>query len=123
MAQATLIYDGHCPFCSRYSTYIRLKRAAGDLELIDARQGGIEVEQAIEQGFNLDEGMVLVVAGHYYHGAACLNRLALMSSRSDFFNRLNFLLFRSPYLSRLSYPILRAGRNLTLRLLRRSRLG
>ncbi len=123
MAKATLIYDGDCPFCSRYSKYIRLKRAVGELLLVDARQGGPEVEQAIARGFDLGEGMVLVVGGNYYHGAACLNRLALMGSRSDIFNRLNFFLFRSPLLSRFSYPLLRAGRNLVLRLLGRSKLG
>jgi hypothetical protein len=67
--------------------------------------------------------MVLVIGENYYHGAACLNRLALMSSRSDVFNRLNCFLFRSALLSKLSYPILRAGRNLVLRILGRSKLG
>ncbi|MEM6464198.1 MAG: DCC1-like thiol-disulfide oxidoreductase family protein [Pseudomonadota bacterium] len=120
--QALLIYDGDCPFCSRFSDYVRLKKAVGDLVLIDARQGGGAVEDAVARGFDLDEGMVLVVGGKYYHGADCLNRLALMSSRSDLFNRINFFLFRSPLISRLSYPVLRAGRNLVLRLMGRPRL-
>jgi len=123
MAQATLIYDGDCPFCSRYTRYIRLREAVGDLLLIDARNGGPEVEQIIAKGFDLDDGMVLVIGKKTYHGAACLNRLALMSSRSDLFNRLNFFLFRSPRLSKVSYPILRAGRNLVLRMLGHSKLG
>jgi predicted DCC family thiol-disulfide oxidoreductase YuxK len=123
MAQATLIYDGECPFCSRYARYVRLKRAVGELKLIDARNGGAEVDKAKSHGLDLDKGMVLIVGDKYYDGAACLNRVALMSSRSDTFNRLNFFLFRSEYLSRLSYPMLRAGRNLALRLLGRSRMG
>ena len=123
MAQATLIYDGDCPFCSRYTRYIRLKEAVGEVRLLDARKGGPEVEQAKAEGFDLDEGMVLVIGENYYHGAACLNRLALMSSRVDLFNRLNYFLFRSALLSKLSYPILRAGRNLVLRILGRSTLG
>ncbi len=84
---------------------------------------GSEVEQAVAKGFDLDEGMVLVMEGAYYHGDACLNRLALMSSRSDLFNRANFALFRSPSVSRVCYPVLRFGRNMTLRLLGRSKLG
>lgn len=123
MAQATLIYDGECPFCSRYARYVRLSRAVGELELVDARKGGVDVERAKARGLKLDEGMVLVIGDNYYHGAACLNRLALMSSRSDTFNRLSFFLFRSASLSRLSYPILRAGRNFVLRLLGRSKMG
>jgi hypothetical protein len=67
--------------------------------------------------------MVLEIGGVHYHGDACLNRLALMSSRSGLFNRLNYILFRSPRLSRLSYPLLRCGRSLALRLLGRQPLG
>ncbi|WP_136661328.1 DCC1-like thiol-disulfide oxidoreductase family protein [Nitratireductor sp. XY-223] len=120
--QATLIYDGDCPFCSRFSDYIRLKKAVGNLVLIDARQGGSAVDDAVARGFDLNEGMVLIVGDNFYHGADCLNRLALMSSRSDLFNRVNYILFRSPLVSRVSYPMLRAGRNLVLRLLGRPML-
>ena len=123
MASAVLIYDGNCPFCSRYTRYLRLKQTVGGIQLIDARGGGPEVAQAIAKGFDLDEGMVLVMDGAYYHGDACLNRLALMSSRSDLFNRVNFALFRSPFVSRVSYPVLRFGRNLVLKLLGRPKLG
>ena len=118
-----LIYDGACPFCSRYVRYLRLKEAVGELRLIDARAGGPEVEEARSQGFDLDEGMVLRHGGVYHHGADCLNRLALMSSPSGIFNRVNAALFRSPRLSALGYPLLRCGRNLALRLLRRPRLA
>ena len=118
-----LIYDGDCPFCSRYAKYLRLQRAVGPLTLIDARAGGSAVEQALARGFDLNEGMLLILNGTYYHGDACLNRLALMSSRTDWFNRLNYVLFRSPVLSKLGYPLLRSGRNLVLRLLGRRPLG
>lgn len=123
MARATLIYDGECPFCSRYAKYVRLRRAVGELELVDARRGGAEVEKAKARGLRLDEGMILHLTDNYYHGAACLNRLALMSSRSDNFNRLSFFLFRSAFISKFSYPVLQAGRNMVLRLLGRSMMG
>lgn len=119
---AVLIYDGDCPFCSRYVRYLRLKEAVGDLRLVDARQGGPEVEAARAEGVDLDQGMLLRLGGVDYHGADCLNRLALMSSSSNLFNRVNAALFRSPRLSALGYPVLRAGRNLALRLLGRPRL-
>jgi predicted DCC family thiol-disulfide oxidoreductase YuxK len=123
VARAILIYDGECPFCSRYVKHVRLRRAVGELELVDARRGGAEVEKAKARGLRLDDGMILHLEDRYYHGADCLNRLALMSSRSNTFNRLNYFLFRSGFLSRFCYPILRSGRNLALRLLGRSMLG
>ena len=122
MASAVLIYDGDCPFCSRYSRYMRLKQTVGEIRLVNAREGGTDVDRAVAKGFDLDEGMVLVMDGAYYHGDACLNRLALMSSRSDLFNRVNFALFRSPSFSKVSYPVLRFGRNMVLRILGRPKL-
>ncbi|MCG8545260.1 MAG: hypothetical protein MJE12_13750 [Alphaproteobacteria bacterium] len=49
--------------------------------------------------------------------------LALMGSPSGTFNRLNRATFRAPILARLLYPVLRAGRNLGLRILRRLKFG
>ena len=123
MVRVTLIYDGECPFCSRYARFVRLKRAVGHLKLVDARTDEADVVEARARGFDLDDGMTLVIGDTYYHGADCLNRLALMSSRSDSFNRLNFLLFRSARFSGICYPLLRAGRNLTLRVLGRPKMG
>jgi hypothetical protein len=46
----------------------------------------------------------------------------MLTSGSDTFNRMNAAIFRSPTLSRLFYPILRAGRNATLRALGRTKV-
>ncbi len=119
---ATLFYDGDCPFCSRYVRLLKLREALGGLALVDARQGGPEVAR-IAAEWDLDEGMALVIGGRVYHGADCIHRLALMSTGSGLFNRLNAAVFRSATLSRLLYPVLRAGRNATLRLLGRPKLG
>ncbi|MCL5778575.1 DUF393 domain-containing protein [Limibaculum sp. FT325] len=116
---AIVIYDGECPFCSRYVRLMRVREAVGTLHLVNARDGGPEVNAARARGLNLDEGMVLILGGQFYHGADCLNRLALLSSRSGIFNRITYIAFRSPMASKILYPVLRAGRNATLRLLGR----
>jgi predicted DCC family thiol-disulfide oxidoreductase YuxK len=118
-----LIYDGECPFCSRYARLTRLREAVGGLRLINARDGGAEVDAAVRAGYRLDDGMLLHLGGQDHYGADCLNRLALLSSRSTVFNRLTHAAFRSPAVSRVAYPVLRAGRNLLLRILGRRRLG
>jgi len=117
-----LIYDGECPFCSRYARLTRLRDAVGGLRLINARDRTSEVDAAIAAGFTFDDGMLLHLDGQYHHGADCLNRLALLSSRSTLFNRWTYAMFRSPRAARLMYPVLRAGRNAVLRLLGRRRL-
>ena len=120
---AYLIYDGECPFCSRYVRLARLQKTLGGFRLIDARQGGPEVENARARGLVMDEGFLLHLDGKFYHGAECIHRLALMSSSSDIFNKLNYAVFRSERRSRILYPLLRTGRNAVLRLLGRQPMG
>lgn len=118
-----LVYDGECPFCSTYVNYVRVQKSIGTFKLIDAREGGSIVDDIIERGFDLDEGMVLVMNGQYYHGHDCINHLALLSTSSGVFNRINAFIFRSKTVSRLLYPILRFGRNLVLRMLGRKKFS
>ena len=115
MQKTTLIYDGECPFCSRYARYVRLKGTVGNLFLVNARDGDHEaVRDVIARGFDLDQGMVVVIDGQYYHGEKALHVMALLGSRSGFFNRLNYRLFSSEKMSSLAYPFFRAFRNLAL---------
>lgn len=110
-----LIYDGECPICSPTANAIKIKKAAGHLELVDARDAAHPiVEQIKSQKINLDAGMVVKVHGQFYHGAAALNFLALIGTESDRFNRLNVLLFRNKYVAALCYPLLRLVRNMLL---------
>lgn len=118
-----ILYDGDCPFCRSYVSFMRLREAAGPIRLIDARLDTPERRLVQQQGLDLDEGMVLYYAGAYFHGAACLNRLALMSTGSGMVNSLCAALFRAEGRARNFYPWLRRGRNLVLRLLRRKKIG
>jgi predicted DCC family thiol-disulfide oxidoreductase YuxK len=119
----TIVYDGECPFCSRYVALVRLREAIGPVMLQDARNGGPLVDDLRRRGYDLDQGMVLLHAGVIHFGADCMHRLALMSTRSTLFNRIHAAIFRRPRLARFLYPILRAGRNLVLRLLGRNPLA
>ncbi len=101
---------------------MRLKETI-DLTLIDARQGGPLVDEIKGKGFDLDEGMVLKIGGRFYHGADCMVVLASMSGESSVLNRLNARVFKSPSVARVVYPVLRTGRNATLRLLGRSKIA
>ncbi|MEM6354928.1 MAG: DCC1-like thiol-disulfide oxidoreductase family protein [Pseudomonadota bacterium] len=118
-----LLYDGDCPFCSRFAAYTRLRETVGSVRLVNAREGGPEAAEARAAGYVIDEGMVLKLDGRLYYGDDCLNRLALLSSRSGIFNRLNYWAFSSPTLARISYPVLKTGRALVLRLLGREKMG
>ena len=117
-----LLYDGECPFCSRYVRHVRLREAIGPIMLANAREHAALLEEVRRLGFDVDTGMVLKLDGNYYHGADCIHALALLTTPSGWFNRLNSLVFKSSTAAKVLYPVLRTGRNLTLRLLGRARL-
>lgn len=107
------IYDGECPVCTYAAHAFRIRQAAGELTLIDARtEGGHPLVQEVNRrGLDLDEGMVIHYEGTFYHGADALHLMALVGSETGWYNKANALLFRSKTLSKILYPVLRAGRN------------
>ena len=117
----TLIYDGECPVCTAYSCNV--DPGPANLNRVNARSGNAEVQKAIEAGFDLDEGMVVLHQGQLYHGAEAMHRMALLSPKSGLRNRLNKLMFGNLAVARAAYPVLRAGRNALLRMLGRQKIG
>ncbi|MDJ0944220.1 MAG: DCC1-like thiol-disulfide oxidoreductase family protein [Kiloniellales bacterium] len=120
---AVVVYDGECPFCTRYAGLVRLREAVGPVTLLDAREGGPLVSRLSAAGYDLDEGMVLLYGGQIYHGGDCMHMLALLSGGGGAVNRLCAAVFRNPGTARRLYPVLRAGRNAVLRLLGRDKIG
>lgn len=118
-----LVYDRQCPVCDFYCCKVRIADNVGKLRLIDARATSDIMEAITVAGMDIDQGMVLKLEDQLYYGSDAIHVLALISNRSGVFNRLNYWLFSSRYLSRLVYPILRALRNLLLKLLGRSRIN
>lgn len=118
-----LVYDKQCPFCDAYCKLVRIREAAGNLILVDARDGGPLVDKVTAQGLDVDEGMVLIVGEQLYYGSDAIHALSLLSSRSGFFNRINYLIFRSSRWSAVLYPMLRSSRNVALKLLGRTRIN
>ncbi len=118
----TLIYDGQCPVCTAYSGAVE-PEGAEKLERIDARSDDPLVRAATAAGYDLDEGMIVMHAGRYYHGAEALSFMARRAPAKGLRNRLHRLLLGSSAVSRTVYPALRAGRNLLLKLLGRKKIG
>lgn len=112
------IYDGDCPVCQVAARGLRIKKAVGDLHLINAREETSHplIKDINDKGLDLDEGMVIKFHHTYYHGADALQVMALLGTNQGWFNRMNYLLFRSPTLSRLCYPPMRTVRNIALKI-------
>jgi len=116
--QATIIYDGECPFCSNYAEYFKLRTVFDELCLINAReQDNPVVIQACSRGFDLDNGMVLVLGDKFYYGGDAMNMIALSSKKDGFLWLLNGALFSNKLVAKAVYPIFKFFRRVTLRVL------
>lgn len=111
------VYDGECPLCSAAARLYRIRRAVGDVKIIDARSDHDHpvLQRILSMGYQLDRGMVIHWNGTFYQGSEALTIMALLGSSLGWYNRLNAMLFRSSFVSTVMYPGLRAGRNLLLK--------
>lgn len=121
--EVLLVYDKQCPACEFYCNLARIRESVGDLRLVDARDNTPVMEEITAAGLDIDEGMVLKVGSQLYYGADAIHALSLMSTRTGVFNRLTYWCFRSQRISGMLYPLLKACRNLLLKILGRSRIN
>lgn len=112
-----IIYDGACPFCSAYVRLLRLREQAAAVELLNARDADARIAHYQQQGYDLDQGMLVVMGDAIHAGADAIHMLAACSTRSGWFNRCNVWIFSSRGRSRLVYPLLRVGRRIALLML------
>lgn len=118
-----LVYDKECPACNAYCQVVRIRESVGELQIVNAREHSEVLDDITAEGLDIDQGMVLKMGDSLYYGADAIHALALIGSRSGVFNRLNYWIFKSPTRSRWLYPVLRSGRNLLLKLLRRTKIN
>ena len=114
--QLTIIYDGECPVCARYVQLMRVRRTAGDIELINARDAPALVQTLRHQGKEINDGMVVRWRGHDYFGADAMHLLRVVGADRGAFGLLNRALFRHRAVAARAYPLLVAGRRLILKL-------
>ncbi|HEV7633746.1 MAG TPA: DCC1-like thiol-disulfide oxidoreductase family protein [Steroidobacteraceae bacterium] len=107
MTTLHVVYDGECPFCSSYVSLLRL-REQYEVHLVDARK---EPEFASRYGLDLNEGMIVDLDGEVHHGARAVSLLSRLSGTMS--------PLRSDRVASVIYPMLRFGRNLTLKVLGR----
>lgn len=118
-----LVYDHQCPVCDAYCRRVRVPASQGHLQLVDARSPTEIRDEITCRGWDIDQGMVLRTQDGLYYGAEAIHQLALIGSRSGFFNLLNYLAFRWLWASEIMYPVLRALRNLLLKILGRTKIN
>jgi predicted DCC family thiol-disulfide oxidoreductase YuxK len=113
------VFDGQCPICTLAANAINMRANCGPLYLLDARKADdhVLIAEIAQAELDLDEGMVVKYGGGLYHGADALVMISILGSGRGWFNRMNGILFKNRRIARISYPVLKAGRNLMLKLL------
>jgi predicted DCC family thiol-disulfide oxidoreductase YuxK len=122
MSSDYLLYDGECPFCSAYVRMHRLRAAGVDLQLLDARDHPDLVKEHALAGRDINDGMILSMNGVIHYGGDVMHMLSLMSGDAGWVNRMFAVVFSNKVAARSLYPILRFGRNTTLKLMGRRRI-
>lgn len=118
------VYDGDCPICEHAAKALRIKQSLGDLHLLDARNATPSPLLAAinENKLDLDEGMVIYHNGSFYHGRTALRFMSVYGAPKGVFNHINRLLFQFEPMAKVLYPVMRAGRNLLLKLRGKSKI-
>lgn len=121
--EVLLVYDKQCPACNYYCNLARIRESAGRLVLVDARSGGPIMDEITAAGLDIDQGMVVKVGDTLFYGPDAIHVLALLGTNSGVFNRISRWSFRSKRVSRVLYPVLRACRNLLLKVLGKTKIN
>lgn len=111
-----LVYDGECPICKPSANAFKIKKAAGELRLINKRTDTHPImDELKEKGIHLKNGMVIKMNGNIYQGADALHVAAMIGTGSDFLNKANVRLFHCKAFTKAVYPFLRAVRCCSLK--------
>lgn len=109
-----VIYDGECYFCNHTAKALKIKKAVNKLILINARESHELVIEAIKQGLDVNEGIVVYYNQQFYYAKKAVNLLNSLADKSTFREKLAFLFYKNKLANFLGYPLLKTIRNLYL---------
>lgn len=111
-----LIYDDECPLCRSSAHALNIKKAVGNLVLINARESHPLVGSAFAHGFDPDLGIIVIYNDQYYFGADAAHFLALLNSSQSKLNAITASVFRVKIFARLLYPVVKSIRRILLKI-------
>ena len=112
-----VVYDGECPFCRNYVKLMSLRKAVGDVELVDARTQAPPVRRLVELGYDLNEGMAAIYGGKVYYGKDAVVLISSLTGDRDWMDRVLAISLRNPTRATFLYPLMKLGRRVALRML------
>ena len=118
MAENTLfIYDGECPFCNHFAQLLELKSKLPTFQIIDGRKNLKILTQLYRQGYDLNNGAILINNGNIMHGAAAINWICTqIKEPNDSLLEILRVIFTSNKRTKILFPLLLWGRRISLTL-------
>lgn len=112
-----VLYDGECPMCRSFVAYTRFRETVGEVILLDCRQYSALLNDLKNQGYDLNNGMLLSYQGQLFYGYKAVNMMALLTSPSTLLNRFNAGIFKHAGVTKIVYPLLAFMRKISLKIL------
>ena len=116
MSEKTLfIYDGECPFCNHFAQLLELKSNLQEVEILDGRKNLPLLSQLYNQGYDLNNGAILINNENIMHGAEAINCIcSQIKEPSDSLLEILRIIFTSNKRTNFLFPFLLWGRRLSL---------
>ena len=109
------IYDGECPFCNHFAQLLELKQSLPSLQIIDGRKNLDQLTQLYKQGYDLNQGAILINDGKVLHGAEAINWICTqLNETNDSLLELLRIIFTSRKRSSIIFPFLIWARRFSL---------
>tara|TARA_Y100001968_G_C19301894_1_gene689523 strand:+ start:230 stop:625 length:396 start_codon:yes stop_codon:yes gene_type:complete len=103
----SFIYDGECPFCNHFAELIELKSGLKDIQLINGRKNLAMLTSLYKQGYDLNEGAILINNGQILQGSIAINWIcSQINSPSDTLLKILSMVFASKKRSEILFPLL-----------------
>ena len=116
MSNNTLfVYDGECPFCNHFALLLELKSSLPGLEILDGRKNLPLLSELYNQGYDLNNGAILITNGSIKHGAEAINWICTeIKEPSNSLLEVLRIIFTSTKRTSFLFPFLLWGRRFLL---------
>ena len=109
------IYDGECPFCNHFAQLLELKSSLPEFEILDGRKNLALLSELYNEGYDLNEGAILIINKNVLHGADAINWICSeIKKPNDSLLEVLRIIFNSSNRASFLFPLLVWGRRLLL---------
>ena len=113
--KSLFIYDGECLFCNHFAQLLELKTSLTNFEILDGRQDLALLTQLYKQGYDLNNGAILINNEKILHGANAVNWICSeINQPSDSLLEVLRIIFSSKKRTNFLFPLLLWARRLLL---------